>query len=76
MRPWAVVLLEKPEAMSRMLLSAKPTKFSNAPITPSPLMLLQLPYVPDQIHVKDWSTGLLAGGGGTTTEGTFDNMIE
>ena len=71
-RPWAVFLLEKPEAMSQILLTMRPKNSLN---TSSPQMLLQLSSVPNPIHARSWSIGSLEGSGETTTAGTFDAMI-
>ena len=38
-------------------------------------MVLQLSSVPNLIRARAWSTNFLAGGGGTTTVGTFSYMI-
>ena len=76
MRPWLVVQLEKPEAMSQISLSVRRKKLSNAPSLTSLLIMLWLPSVGKPIPAMAWLTGLLAGGGGTTTAVTLAAMIE
>ena len=60
--------------MSLILLSVRPKKSFNASSPPSSRMLIRLPYVPNPIQARSWSTGFLAGGGGTTTSGAFAAM--
>ena len=67
--------MEKLEAVSQIYISVRPTKLSKVSSQTSLRMMLWLPSVPKSFHVRDWSTGFLAGDGGTTNVRSFAAMI-